>query len=166
MRWFFNYLCYFFSSFLENSLQIINLKMDLTGLKVWNPLASPAVTDNLTASIVLDQGNYGRILNLSYAWPGPCPLGEWQQHCFHLHLIFSVWKQPILRALCRISASEAPFKILTLWIEVGKGSEREHRLGINMLDLKSFLKIPSWYGASHLTFLDLCFPNYYLKGFG
>ena len=65
IRWLLNFLCYSFTSFLENSLQIINLKMDLTGLKGWTILGSPAVTGNLTASIVLDLGNYGRILNLS-----------------------------------------------------------------------------------------------------
>lgn len=69
------FLCYSFTSFLENSLQIVNLKTDLTGLKVWTTLASPAVTDNLTASIVLDLENYGRILNLSGCLSSPLSCG-------------------------------------------------------------------------------------------
>lgn len=60
---------------------------------------------------------------------------------------FSVWKQPILRALCRISATEAPIKILAVWKKVGIRSEREHWLRGSIPELQPFLKVSSWCGA-------------------
>ena len=78
----------------------------------------------------------------------------------------SAWEQPALRALCRMSESEAPIEILRLWRKERTVSERGHWLGVSRPELPSFLKIPSWYRASHWTFLDLRFSNYYLKGFG
>lgn len=55
---------------------------------------------------------------------------------------FSVWKQPILRALCRISASEASTIILAVWKKVGVGSERAW-LKVSIPELQPFFKIPS-----------------------
>ena len=127
----------------------------------WPP---PAVTDNLTASIVLDLGNYGRILNLSGCLTRPLSCG---------------WKTaaPLLSLCDFLSGSSQFLELYAIYTQVRPplkylcreniGSERGHWLGVSipeLPELQSFLKIPSWYGASHLRFLDLHFSDCYLKG--
>lgn len=167
IRWLLNFLCYSFTSFLENSLQIINLKMDLTGFESLNHSGLPCchrqpdnlhsswsgeLWENLEPVRMLDQA-----LVLWMNGSSTASVSTW----------LSAWEQPALRALCRMSASEAPIKILTLWRKERTVSRKRALVGSQHIWVTtSFLKIPADTRASHWTFLDLRFSNYYLKGFG